>query len=77
MPVSIFDDIKGKATDLITHNEAALKNGIGKAGDFIDSKTGDKFKDRIESVQNAAGNFVDHHSGTRNATGERSVDEQA
>ncbi len=58
MPLSIFDDIKGKAAGLVNGNEEALRDGIEKAGDFIDSKTGDKFKDQIDGVQNAAGGLI-------------------
>jgi len=57
--LSIFDDIKGKAAELIDGKEDAIKNGIEKAGDFVDSKTGDKFKDQIDSAQQAASGFVD------------------
>ncbi len=57
--MSIFDDVKGKAAGLINGNEEAIKDGIEKTGDFVDSKTGDKFKDRIDSAQRAAGDYVD------------------
>ncbi|AJT40804.1 hypothetical protein UM93_03440 [Psychromicrobium lacuslunae] len=60
MPVSIFDDIKGKAEDLIGDNADKLKDGIEKVGDFIDDKTGDKFKDQIDGAQKAASDFVDN-----------------
>lgn len=59
VPVSIFDDIKGKAEELLHGHEDAAKDGIEKAGDFIDDKTGDKFKDQIDGIQTAASNFVD------------------
>lgn len=57
--MSIFDDIKGKAEGLISGKEDAIKGGIEKAGDFVDSKTGDKFKDQVDGVQKAATDFVD------------------
>ena len=57
--MSIFDDVKGKAAGLINGHEEAIKGGIEKAGDFVDSKTGDKFKDQVDSVQKSAGDFVD------------------
>ncbi|WP_052663585.1 antitoxin [Psychromicrobium lacuslunae] len=58
--MSIFDDIKGKAEDLIGDNADKLKDGIEKVGDFIDDKTGDKFKDQIDGAQKAASDFVDN-----------------
>ncbi|NVM95120.1 antitoxin [Arthrobacter wenxiniae] len=57
--MSIFDDIKGRAEGLLRGHEVQVKDGIQKAGDFIDSKTGEKFKDQIDGVQQAASDFVD------------------
>jgi hypothetical protein len=57
--LSILDDIKGKAVGLLQGHEDQVKDGIQKAGDFIDSKTGEKFKDQIDGVQQAASDFVD------------------
>lgn len=57
--MSIFDDIKGKAEELIGEHRDQVKDGIEKAGDFVDSKTGDKFTDRVDGVQKAASDFVD------------------
>ncbi|MCY0904336.1 antitoxin [Arthrobacter sp. H14-L1] len=76
--MSVFDDIKGKAAGLVSGNEAAIRNGIDKAGDFIDSKTGDKFKDKIDGVQNAAHGFLGKVGGNPNTkTGEGSEDRPA
>ncbi|MCF3140122.1 antitoxin [Paenarthrobacter sp. AR 02] len=63
MPVGIIDDLKGKAQGLIQGNEEAIKNGIEKAGDFIDEKTGGKFAGQVDSVQNAASDFVAKNDG--------------
>lgn len=57
--MGLFDDLKGKAQQVIGGNEQAIKDGIGKAGDFIDSKTGGKYADKIDSVQQGASGFVD------------------
>ncbi|RAN73360.1 hypothetical protein B5P43_30940 [Bacillus sp. SRB_336] len=57
--MSIFDEIKGKAEGLLQGHKDQVKDGIQKAGDFIDSKTGEKFKDQIDGVQQAASDFVD------------------
>ncbi|AIX99874.1 hypothetical protein ART_0276 [Arthrobacter sp. PAMC 25486] len=57
--MSIFDDIKGKAEGLINGKEDAIKGGIEKVGDVIDSKTGDKFKGQVDQAQKAASDFVD------------------
>ena len=56
--MGILDDLKGKAQRLIVGNEQAIKNGIEKAGDFVDSKTGGKHADKIDAVQRGASDFV-------------------
>nr|WP_244907144.1 antitoxin [Arthrobacter woluwensis] len=67
MPVSVFDDLKGKAQDLVQGNEQAIKDGIEKVGDFIDDKTGGKFAGQVDAVQDGASNFVDNLEGKDNA----------
>ena len=54
-----LDDLKGKAQQVIGGNENAIKDGIEKAGDFVDSKTGGKHADKIDAVQRGASDFVD------------------
>ncbi|MCA4132689.1 antitoxin [Arthrobacter sp. M4] len=63
MPVGLFDDLKGKAQDLIDGNEEAIKEGIDKAGDFVDEKTGGKFAEQVDAVQGAASDYVASLSG--------------
>nr|WP_307496994.1 antitoxin [Arthrobacter woluwensis] len=67
MPVSVFDDLKGKAQDLVQGNEQAIKDGIEKVGDFIDDKTGGKFAGQVDAVQDGASNFVENLEGKDNA----------
>ncbi|HEV7168826.1 MAG TPA: antitoxin [Micrococcaceae bacterium] len=79
--MSIFDEIKGKAADLVHGNEDAVRDGIEKAGDFIDSKTGDKYKDHVDGIQKSAEGFAsrladNHPDASENlpADGQRSAD---
>ena len=65
--MGLLDDLKGKAQQLIGGNEQAIKNGIEKAGDFVDSKTGGKHADKIDSVQRGASDFVAKANGQPNA----------
>jgi hypothetical protein len=58
--VGLLDDLKGKAQQVIGGNEQAIKDGIEKAGDFVDSKTGGKYADHVDAVQKGASNFVDN-----------------
>ena len=57
--MGLLDDLKGKAQQVIGGNEEAIKDGIEKAGDFVDSKTGGKYADKIDAVQRGASGFVD------------------
>ena len=49
--MGLLDDLKGKAQGLIRGNEQAIKDGIEKAGDFVDSKTGGKYAGHVDKVQ--------------------------
>jgi hypothetical protein len=62
--VGLLDDLKGKAQQVIGGNHEAIKNGIEKAGDFVDSKTGGKYAGKIDSVTRGASGFVDKQHGT-------------
>ncbi|SDL87308.1 antitoxin [Arthrobacter sp. ok362] len=57
--MGLLDDLRGKAQQVIGGNEQAIKDGIEKAGDFVDSKTGGKHADKIDAVQRGASDFVD------------------
>jgi hypothetical protein len=61
--VGLLDDLKGKAQDLIGGNEEAIKDGIEKVGDFVDDKSGGKFAEQVDAVQNAASDFVGNRDG--------------
>ncbi|GAA1257441.1 antitoxin [Arthrobacter pascens] len=62
MLVGLIDDLKGKAQGLIRGNEQAIKDGINKAGDFVDSKTGGKYAGHVDKVQDGASTFVDKNA---------------
>lgn len=64
--MSVFDGLKGKAGELkdraaglVGENSGKIKEGIGHAGSFIDSRTGGKYSERISSVQSRASSMVD------------------
>ncbi|MDQ0735055.1 uncharacterized protein YjbJ (UPF0337 family) [Arthrobacter agilis] len=64
--VGLLDGLKGKAgtlagkaTELIGDNSDKVKNGIGKAGDFVDGKTHGKYSHHIDGVQTKASEMVD------------------
>ncbi len=57
-----FDDILGKVDDLVDQHADKITDGIDKAADFIDEKTGGKFADKIDMVQTKADEMVDKMS---------------
>ncbi len=44
-----FDSLKGKVSDLVDGNSDKIAGGLDEAGEFIDSKTGGKHTDKIET----------------------------
>ena len=72
--LSIFDDVKGKAEGLVNKHGDAIKRGVEKSGDWVDGKTGDKYKDQIDSAQKATSDYVD---GSAKADGQPNVDGSA
>ncbi|WP_255768539.1 antitoxin [Pseudarthrobacter sulfonivorans] len=59
--MGLIDDLKGKAQGLIQGNEQAIKDGITKAGDFVDTKTGGKFAEQVDKIQDGASKLVDQN----------------
>lgn len=48
-----------KAKSLLTQNADKVEQAIDKAGDIVDDKTGGKYKDAVDKVQDAAKKAVD------------------
>ncbi|WP_461174672.1 antitoxin [Arthrobacter sp. Z1-9] len=57
--MGLIGDLKGKAQGLIRGNEQAIKNGITKAGDFVDTKTGGKYSGHVGKIQHGASKLID------------------
>lgn len=64
--MSVFDELKGKADQLVgkaqelaADNADKIRGAVGSVGDFVDEKTGGKFSDTVNKVQDAANNLVD------------------
>ncbi|AYJ48643.1 antitoxin [Rhodococcus sp. P1Y] len=51
------DNLKGivdKGKELAAENSDKIEDVVDKAGDFIDNKTGGKYADKVDKVQDAA-----------------------
>lgn len=53
--MGIFD----KAKDLVSKNKGQVKDGVGKAADMADEKTGGEHTEHIQKAEDAANKFVD------------------
>ncbi|MFE3289661.1 antitoxin [Rhodococcus sp. NPDC059234] len=55
--MSFVDTLKGlfgKGKQLAAENADKVEDAVDKAGDFVDDKTGGKYKDHVDKVQDAA-----------------------
>ncbi|MQA04908.1 MAG: antitoxin [Streptosporangiales bacterium] len=57
--MSVFDNMGDQAKDLAGEHSDKLDEGLQKAGDFADEKSGGKFSDQIDQGEEAASNFVE------------------
>lgn len=58
-----LDDIKNKASDLVDEHGDKVKDGIDKAADLADDKTGGKHSETIDSVADKAKGAIDKLAG--------------
>ncbi len=73
--MTVFDDfkgkasgLKGKATNFIGQHEGKIQQGIQKAGDFADRKSGGKYAGRIDGVREKASGFVEKNADRGDST---------
>lgn len=56
-----FGELKDKAQGLVEEHGDQIKQGVGKAGDFVAEKVG--HEDQVEKVEGAIGGFIDKLGG--------------
>jgi hypothetical protein len=54
-----FDEMKDKAQDAAGEHSEQVDQGMEKAGEFVDEKTGGKHTDKIDRGVDKAGEAVD------------------
>lgn len=54
-----FKDWFSKGKQAAAENKDAVKDGIDKAGDMVDDKTGGQHSEHVDMGQDAAKDFVD------------------
>ena len=60
-----------KAKETISENVDKVEAAIDKAGDLIDEKTGGKFSEAVDKVQDAAHSAVDKVQGAANTAADK------
>lgn len=63
--MGFLDDAKDKAKDLAGGHEDQVDEGLEKAGDFADDKTGGKYSDQVDSGQDKASEFLSGDDGDK------------
>lgn len=61
-------DLRGKAEEFLKNNPDKVSEGIEKAGDFFDEKTGGKFADKVDGLQQGAKDFLGGLGGKSEGT---------
>jgi hypothetical protein len=54
-----FDKLMQQAEDLVEEHHEKIKDGVDKAGDLVDDKTGGKYSDHVDTGQDAAKGVID------------------
>lgn len=68
--MALFDELKGKAgdlkdkaTELAEGGAEKLRGAVDGVGDFVDEKTGGKYSDQVENLQESANDLLDKAGG--------------
>jgi hypothetical protein len=58
-----FDSIKDKVTELVDGQGQAVGEGVDKAGDLVDDRTGGQYADKVDLGQEKAKDALDGLDG--------------
>lgn len=61
--MGMFDEIKNKVTEVVDEHGEQVGDGIERAGDFVDEKTGGQYSGHVDSGQDAVKNALDGLDG--------------
>ncbi len=71
-----FDDLKNKAKDMISQHPDQADQGIDKAREFIDQKTGGKHSDQLQQgADKLEQSFGGNQNGDQNQGGDPNADQ--
>ncbi|MEO6997849.1 MAG: antitoxin [Terracoccus sp.] len=61
--MGVFDNMKDKLTELVDQHGDKAGDGVDKAGDLADEKTGGKYADKVDMGQQKAKDALDGLDG--------------
>ena len=61
--MGFLDDAKEKISDLLDGNSDKVEDGIEKAGDVVDEKTGGEHADKVDMAQDKVADGLDSLDG--------------
>jgi hypothetical protein len=67
------EQAKNWLRNVVKQNPDKVKAGVEKAGDLIDKQTGGKYAEKVDTVQQKVGNYVDSQS-TKNSSSQQSAE---
>lgn len=60
--MSMLDKLKG----MLKGHEDQAKRGVGKGGDMIDQRTGNKYQSQVDAAQKQADDYIDRNRNQGN-----------
>lgn len=66
--MGIFDDMKNKAADLVDKHGEKIAQGVDKAGEIVNDKTGGKHADKIQQATQKAKDGLGNLQGRDDTT---------
>ena len=61
--MGVFDNMKDKVSELVDQHGDQVGDGVDKAGDLVDEKTGGQYADKVDQGQDGLRNALDGLDG--------------
>jgi hypothetical protein len=69
------EQAKNFLRNVVKQNPDKIKTGVEKAGDLVDKQTGGKYADKVDTVQEKVGGYVDSHADEAEPPADDSTEE--
>jgi len=61
--MGVFDNMKDKVSELVDQHGDQVGDGVDRAGDLVDEKTGGQYADKVDQGQDGLKNALDGLDG--------------